>query len=57
MGVEIGVASFRDQALERDALASISLAEPSALLDRFSTLVRESGSHDEKAAADQNRRV
>ena len=52
MGVEIDAASFRDEALERDALARISLAEPSALLERFSTLVRESGSGDEKTAAE-----
>ncbi len=52
MGVEIDAASFRDEALERDALARISLAESSALLERFSTLVRESGSGDEKTAAE-----
>ncbi len=52
MGVHIDAAPFRDEALERDALAKISLDEPNALLDRFSTLVRESGSRDEQTAAE-----
>jgi N-acetylated-alpha-linked acidic dipeptidase len=42
---------FSDAALERDAHGSIALDEASALLERFSTLVRESGSADERAAA------
>ena len=52
MGVHIDAAPFRDEALEREALAKISLDEPNALLDRFSTLVRESGSRDEQTAAE-----
>ena len=52
MGVHIDAAPFRDEALERDALATISLDEPNALLGRFSTLVRESGSRDEQTAAE-----
>jgi N-acetylated-alpha-linked acidic dipeptidase len=42
---------FSDAALEHEAHRSITLAEPDALLARFSTLVRESGSADERAAA------
>ena len=42
---------FTDHALETAARAAIALDEPRALLDRFSTLVRESGTPDEDAAA------
>jgi peptidase M28-like protein len=52
MEVQLDAASFRDEALEREALAELSLAEPNALLERFSTLVRESGSADERTAAE-----
>jgi hypothetical protein len=43
---------FTDELLERDAHAAISTAEADALLKRFATLVRESGSADERAAAE-----
>ncbi len=42
---------FKDEALEASARAAIALDEPRALLDRFATLVRESGTPDEEAAA------
>jgi N-acetylated-alpha-linked acidic dipeptidase len=41
---------FKDEALERQACGAIALDEVRALLDRFSTLVRESGTPDEEAA-------
>jgi N-acetylated-alpha-linked acidic dipeptidase len=41
---------FTDNALESDARAAIALDEPRALLDRFKTLVRESGTPDEHTA-------
>jgi len=41
---------FTDHALEAAARAAIGLDEPRALLDRFKTLVRESGTPDEHAA-------
>src|SRR5262245_32500216 len=40
---------FKDEALEAAAVRAIRLDEPRALLDRFSTLVRESGTPDEEA--------
>lgn len=43
---------FSDAVLERDAHAAIAMAESSALLQRFATLVRESGSPDERASAE-----
>lgn len=41
---------FKDEAIEQIARDAISLEEPRALLDRFATLVRESGTPDEDAA-------
>ena len=41
---------FTDHALEAAARAAIGLDEPRALLDRFKTLVRESGTADEHTA-------
>jgi len=41
---------FTDHALETAARAAIGLDEPRALLDRFKTLVRESGTADEHTA-------
>src|SRR5262245_49885303 len=41
---------FKDEALEAAAHRAIRLDEPRALLDRFATLVRESGTPDEEAA-------
>lgn len=46
------VRQFSDEALERDAHAAIAIAESDALLRRFATLVRESGSADERTAAE-----
>ncbi len=43
---------YRDPALEAAARDAIRLDEPRALLDRFVTLVRESGTADERTAAD-----
>jgi N-acetylated-alpha-linked acidic dipeptidase len=43
---------YKDPALEAEARAAIRLDEPRALLDRFVTLVRESGTADERTAAD-----
>ena len=43
---------FTDEVLERDAHAVIATDEADALLKRFSTLVRESGSADERASAE-----
>jgi hypothetical protein len=43
---------FTDEVLERDAHAAITTAEADALLKRFATLVRESGSADERASAE-----
>jgi len=43
---------FSDAALERDARASIATTEAAALLERFATLIRESGSSDERASAE-----
>jgi N-acetylated-alpha-linked acidic dipeptidase len=42
---------FKDHALEQSARDAIGLDEPRALLDRFATLVRESGTPQEDAAA------
>lgn len=42
----------KDSSLESSAHAAIDLAEPRALLDRFATLTRESGSRDERAAGE-----
>ena len=44
--------AFTDDDLEREALAALDVGEGSALLRRFSSLVRESGSDDERAAAE-----
>jgi hypothetical protein len=41
---------FKDEAVETAARAAIELDEPRALLDRFVTLIRESGTPDEEAA-------
>jgi hypothetical protein len=41
---------FKDEGLEAAAHGAIRLDEPRALLDRFATLVRESGTPDEEAA-------
>jgi len=41
---------FTDHDLEAAARAAIGLDEPRALLDRFKTLVRESGTADEHTA-------
>jgi hypothetical protein len=41
---------FKDEALEAAAHAAIRLDEPRALLDRFVTLIRESGTADEETA-------
>lgn len=43
---------FADEALERAARAAVSLDETRHLLDRFATLTRESGTADERAAAE-----
>ena len=40
-----------DSALEQELLADVSLDEPWALVERFATLVRISGSQDERTAA------
>ncbi len=50
--VEIVTAPYSDEALERAARDAISLDETRRLLDRFATLTRESGTADERAAAD-----
>lgn len=42
----------KDPALERAAHEAIDLTEPRALLDRFATWTRESGSADERAAGE-----
>jgi N-acetylated-alpha-linked acidic dipeptidase len=42
---------YKDEPLERGAIAAVTLDEPRALLERFATLVRESGTPDEDAAA------
>src|SRR5437867_976459 len=42
--------TFKDEALEAAARAAIRLDEPRALLDRFASLVRESGTRDEEIA-------
>jgi N-acetylated-alpha-linked acidic dipeptidase len=42
---------YSDEALERSARDSISLDESRRLLDKFATLTRESGTDDERAAA------
>jgi N-acetylated-alpha-linked acidic dipeptidase len=44
--------TYKDPDLERRAHAALDLAEARALIDRFSSLVRESGSADERAAAE-----
>src|SRR5207244_5989261 len=41
---------FKDESLEAAACGAIRLDEPRALLDRFATLVRESGTSDEEVA-------
>jgi hypothetical protein len=41
---------FKDEPLENTARTAIGLEEPAALLDRFSALVRESGTPQEEAA-------
>ena len=41
---------FKDEAIEAAARDAIALDEPRALLDRFATLVRESGTPEEEAA-------
>jgi N-acetylated-alpha-linked acidic dipeptidase len=41
---------FKDEGLEGAACGAIRLDEPRALLDRFASLVRESGTSDEEAA-------
>jgi len=42
----------KDPTLEQTAHAAIDLAEPRALLERFATLTRESGSDDERRAGE-----
>ncbi len=44
--------TYKDPELERRAHQAIDLAEARALIDRFATLTRESGSADERAAAE-----
>src|SRR5215212_11541846 len=44
------VTAWRDEALEETLLGSITLDAPWALVERFSTLVRESGSREEELA-------
>jgi hypothetical protein len=43
---------YSDEALERSARDAVSLDETRRLLDRFATLTRESGTADERAAAE-----
>jgi hypothetical protein len=43
---------FKDDSVEREALDAIQLTEAEALLQRFSTLVRDSGSRDERTAGE-----
>ena len=43
---------WRDPALERKVLDSISLDVPWSVLEKFSTLVRLSGSDEEREAVD-----
>jgi N-acetylated-alpha-linked acidic dipeptidase len=43
---------YSDEALERSARDAVSLDETRRLLDRFATLTRESGTEDERAAAE-----
>src|SRR5918997_3883376 len=50
MGGVTTVTAWRDEALEETLLGSITLDAPWALVERFSTLVRESGSHEEELA-------
>ena len=40
---------FKDEAVEAAARGAIELDEPRALLEKFATLVRESGTADEEA--------
>lgn len=47
-----GGVPFKDERLEREALDAIQLTEADALLRRFSTLVRDSGSRDERTAGE-----
>ena len=49
MQEKVGV-QFRDETLEREAHEAIAVTEAGELLHRFSTLVRDSGSADERAA-------
>jgi hypothetical protein len=44
--------AYRDPTVEREAVTAISLDEPLALIRRFSTLTRESGTADERAAGE-----
>ncbi len=46
------VTEWRDTALEPEVLDAISLDEPWALVEKFSTLVRMSGSREERKAVD-----
>lgn len=46
----MAMAVFRDERLEEEARRAISMDEPRALLERFATLVRESGTAGEEAA-------
>lgn len=45
------ITTFSDPTTETEALAAIALDEPRALLERFASLVRESATPDEDAAA------
>jgi len=46
----MAMAVYRDEELEAEARRAISMDEPRALLERFASLVRESGTADEEAA-------
>jgi hypothetical protein len=48
--MRIAMNVFKDEALEQDMRDAIRLDEPRALLDRFVSLVRESGTVDEETA-------
>ncbi|MGD9903076.1 MAG: M28 family peptidase [Vicinamibacterales bacterium] len=45
------LAVYKNAVLEQAAIDAVRLDEPKALLDRFATLIRESGTADEAAAA------
>ena len=47
-----GITAWSDPALEREILESITLDAPWAAVERFSTLVRLSGSAPEREAVD-----